>query len=100
MTVDVVRGKNEFKVDATDPDTGKHADAPVMIVITVPFREVEAPSLAVNQPPEGVTFENGAIPVEGTAVNATQVSVSAAYEGPAAGAPAGPAPSSAPSGPP
>src|SRR3954447_12693242 len=103
MTVDVRRGKNEFKVDATDPDTGKHAEEPVMIVITVPFREIEAPALTVNQPADGTTFENGAIPVEGTATNATEVSITAAYEGPVAGAPAASPRASgapAPSGPP
>src|SRR5256885_5139622 len=101
MTVDVRRGKNEFKVDATDPDTGKHAEEPVMIVITVPFREIEAPALTINQPADGTTFENGAIPVDGTATNATEVSISAAYEGPVAGAPqTGPGASGTPSGPP
>jgi cytoskeletal protein RodZ len=70
MPVDVRRGRNEFKVDATDPDTGKHAEDPVMIVITVPFREIEAPTLSVDQPADGTTFENGAIPVSGAASNA------------------------------
>ena len=102
MAVDVVRGKNEFKIDATDPDTGKHAEQPVMIVITVPFRELEAPNLTFDQPADNTTVENGAIRVQGTASNATQVSITATYEGPAAGAPgsgAGTSPSKAPSGP-
>lgn len=99
LPVDVRRGKNEFRIDATDPETGKHAEAPVMIVITVPFREIEAPALTVNQPADGTTFENGAIPVEGTATNATQVSITAAYEGPVAGAPAA-SPGPTASGPP
>ena len=38
MPVDVRRGRNEFKVDATDPDTGKHAEDPMTIVITVPVQ--------------------------------------------------------------
>ena len=86
MPVDVRRGRNEFKVDATDPDTGKHAEEPVMIVITVPFREIEAPTLTVDQPADGTTFENGAIPVAGTASNAKQVTITATYDGPVAGA--------------
>jgi cytoskeletal protein RodZ len=100
MSVDLVRGRNEFKIDAVDPDTGKHADQPVMIVLSVPFREIEAPALTVDQPAEGTTFENGAIPVQGTATNATTVSITAAYDGPVAGAPAAaPLASGAPSGP-
>ncbi|HEV7809830.1 MAG TPA: RodZ domain-containing protein [Candidatus Limnocylindrales bacterium] len=101
LPVDVRRGKNEFKIDATDPETGKHAESPVMIVITVPFREIEAPALTVNQPADGTTFENGAIPVQGTATNATQVAITAAYEGPVPGGPAAsPGTGPKPSGPP
>jgi len=101
MTVDVRRGKNEFKIDATDPDTGKHAEEPVMVVLTVPFTPTEAPTLSINQPADGTTFENGAIAVEGTAANATEVSIVATYEGPASGAPAASHGSSTgPSGPP
>lgn len=93
MPVDVVRGKNEFKIDATDPETGKHAEQPVMIVITVPFRPSEAPLLTVDQPGDNTTVENGAIRVQGTAPNATQVSITTAYEGAVGGA-AAPSPSS------
>jgi cytoskeletal protein RodZ len=101
MSVDVRRGRNEFKIDATDPDTGKHAEEPKMVVLTVPFREIEAPTLTVDQPTDGTTYENGAIPVQGTAANATEVTITASYEGLATGAPAGSAPpSGAPSGPP
>ncbi len=101
MPVDVRRGRNEFKVDATDPDTGKHAEEPIQIVITVPFQEAEAPSLTVVQPAEGTTFENGAIPVQGTASNANQVTITASWDGPAAGAPAAATkPSAAPARPP
>jgi cytoskeletal protein RodZ len=99
MPVDVRRGRNEFKVDATDPDTGKHAEDPVMIVITVPFREIEAPTFSVDQPADGTTFENGAIPVSGTASNAKEITISAAYDGPVAGAPASPKSSGAPAKP-
>ena len=86
LTVDLRRGRNEFKIDATDPDTGKHADQQAMVVITVPISEVEAPTFTLDQPVEGTTFENGAIPVRGTAVNATTVKVTATFDGPVAGA--------------
>ncbi|HEY7131566.1 MAG TPA: RodZ domain-containing protein [Candidatus Limnocylindrales bacterium] len=92
MPVDLRRGRNEFKVDATDPDTGKHAEQPMTIVITVPFREAEAPLLTVDQPADNTTVENGAIRVQGTATNANQVRISASYEGPAAGTPAAASP--------
>jgi cytoskeletal protein RodZ len=104
MPVDLRRGRNEFKIDATDPDTGKHAEQPVTIVITVPFREAEAPLLTVDQPGDNTTVENGAIRVQGTATNANQVTITAAYDGPAAGTPAAatprPAGSAKPSAPP
>ena len=100
QTVDLRRGKNEFKVDATDPDTGKHADQPAMIVITVPFQEIEAPQLTIDQPAEGTTVENGAIRVQGTATNANSVSIAATFEGPVAGAPATDPKASSPPGPP
>ena len=63
--VELRRGKNEFSVSATDPETGKNAEKPVDIFITVPFPDVLAPTLTVDQPAEGATFENGAIPVQG-----------------------------------
>lgn len=101
VAVDVRRGKNEFRVNAVDPETGKRAEQPALIVVTVPFRQIEAPSLTLDQPAEGTTFENGAIPVQGTAVNATTVQITATYDGPVAGAPvASSRPSAAPSGPP
>ena len=81
--VELRRGKNQFSVSATDPDTGKNVEKPVEVVITVPFPEVLAPTLTVDQPSEGATFENGAIPVQGTTANAKTVTVSAAFSGPA-----------------
>ncbi len=66
---------------AVDPQTSKRAERPVDIFITVPFPEVLAPTLTVDQPGEGATFENGAIPVQGTTANAKTVTVSAAYTG-------------------
>ncbi|GAC1668075.1 MAG: hypothetical protein NVS9B8_10250 [Candidatus Limnocylindrales bacterium] len=99
LTVDLRRGRNEFKIDATDPDTGKHAEQPALIIITVPISQIEAPTVSVDQPVEGTTFENGAIPVQGTAINATSVQVSATFDGEVSGAPAtSAAPSIAPSG--
>ncbi len=85
--VELRKGRNEFSVSATDPDTGKTVENPVPVVITVPFSTVAAPTLTVDQPAEGATFENGAIPVQGTTTNATKVTVSAAVDAttPAAG---------------
>lgn len=93
--VELRRGRNQFDVTATDPETGKSAEQPARIFITVPFTVAQAPSLTVDQPADDASFENGAIPIEGTAANATSVTVSATYLGPAPGeAPrTGPAPS-------
>jgi len=75
--VDLRRGRNEFAVDAVDPDTGKRAELTVKIFITVPFVVIEAPRLSVDSPAEGSEFQNGAIPVHGTTSNAATVSVTA-----------------------
>jgi hypothetical protein len=85
---------------AKDPDTGKPSERAAQVIISVPFSVVQAPTLAIDQPAEGATFENGAIPVAGTLSNATSVVVSASYLGPADGepVPAEPAPA-APSAP-
>jgi cytoskeletal protein RodZ len=88
MDVDLKRGKNQFKIWATDPDTGKVSEKTAQIVISVPFAEIEVPTLTVDQPADGTTFENGAIPVQGMTTNATSVSVTARYDGPPEGAPA------------
>ena len=84
--VDLRRGKNQFDITAIDPDTGKQAENPASIFITVPFSVVQAPTLTVDQPADGATFENGAIPVQGTTANAASVVVSATYLGPVGGA--------------
>jgi Helix-turn-helix domain/Glucodextranase, domain B len=81
--VDLRRGRNQFDVSALDPDTGKHSEETLRLFITVPFLLIEAPNLTFDQPSEGATFENGAIPVAGTVTNADNVIVSAAYVGPA-----------------
>ena len=68
--VDLRRGRNQFDVTSLDPETGKRSEGVVSVFITVPFLEIEAPKLAVEQPSDGASFENGAIPVAGTATNA------------------------------
>jgi cytoskeletal protein RodZ len=83
LKVDLRRGENQFRITATDPATGKEAEAPVERVITVPFRVIEAPTLTVDQPADGATYENGAIPIQGRTTNAGKVVVTAAYTGPA-----------------
>ncbi len=92
------RGRNQFDVTATDPDTGKNTEAAVSRVITVPFLAVQAPTLSVDSPADGSSYENGAIPVQGTTTNATSVTVSAAYVGPV-GLPAGGKPAATPAPP-
>ncbi|HEY0444719.1 MAG TPA: RodZ domain-containing protein [Candidatus Limnocylindrales bacterium] len=95
--VDLRRGQNQFDITATDPDTGKQADNPAQVLIRVPFLVFEAPTLRVDQPADGATFENGAIPVQGQTANATRVVVTAKYVGPPTPAAGGiPAPSGSP----
>jgi len=78
-------------VSAVDPSTGSAAESPVEIVITVPFTQVAAPTLELASPEAGLSVENGAIPVRGTTTDATSVSMSAVYLGPAPGQAAAPA---------
>ena len=79
--VDLRRGRNQFDVTAIDPDTGKRSEDTIRLFITVPFLVIEAPTLTVEQPAEGTSFENGAIPVAGRATNAASVVVSATWVG-------------------
>jgi len=97
VSVDLRRGKNQFDVGAVDPETGKQAENPATVYISVPFLVIEAPTLTVDQPADGATFQNGAIPIQGRTTNASSVVVSARYLG-AANQPAGqsPPPSAAP----
>lgn len=81
-SVELRRGQNEFDVSALDPETGKRSEESFALVISVPFLVIEAPTLTVDQPADGATFENGAIPVRGS-TNGQSVVVSAAYLGPA-----------------
>jgi cytoskeletal protein RodZ len=96
-TVELRRGRNQFDVSAVDPDTGKRSEASVALFITVPFLTIETPTLSVDQPAEGASYENGAIPVQGRATNATKVVVSATYSGPATPPAAGASPAPPPS---
>jgi cytoskeletal protein RodZ len=75
------RGKNQFSISATDPDTGKTGQTPAEVFITVPFSQVLAPALTIDQPAEGATFQNGGIPVQGSATNAKSITVTAAPTG-------------------
>ncbi len=99
-SVDLRRGRNQFEVSSVDPSTGKQSESAVSLFITVPYLVIQAPSLTVDQPSDGATFENGAIPVQGRTTNADSVVVSATYSGPAeapaGGAAASPAPPAAP----
>jgi cytoskeletal protein RodZ len=97
VAVELRRGENQFDITATDPETGKQAEQPRQVVITVPFLVIQTPTLTVSQPVDGTEFENGAIPVEGVATNAKTVKVEAVYRGPVDGAIATPSPSVAPS---
>ncbi len=100
VQVDLRRGQNRFEITARNPETGKEAETPREVVITVPFLAAQAPTLTVSQPVEGTTYGNGAIAVEGTTTNATTVAVTARFLGSGAEAPATAAPPTpAPSGP-
>jgi len=85
--VELRRGRNQFDISALDPDTGKTAETPALVFITVPFLVIEAPTLALASPADGARFENGAIPVQGTATNAETVTVGATWLGPVDGQP-------------
>ena len=85
VAVDLRRGRNQFDVTSLDPETGKRSEGTVSAFITVPFLQIEAPTLTVDQPADGASFENGAIPIAGKATNAATVVVSATYLGPSGG---------------
>ena len=87
VDVELHRGRNQFDIDALDPETGKTADTTARVVITVPFLVSESPTLTVNSPADGSQFENGSIPVKGSTTNATSVSVSAVMTATADGTP-------------
>jgi len=88
VQVDLRRGQNRFDISAVNTETGKEAETPRTVVITVPFLVFQAPTLTVTQPVEGTTYGNGAIAVEGTTTNAQTVMATATFLGAAPGAPA------------
>ena len=94
--VELRRGRNQFDVTALDPDTGKRSEVTIRLFITVPFLVIEAPTLTVDQPADGASYENGAIPVAGRTTNANSVVVSAGYLGSSGPAPAADAATPAP----
>lgn len=87
--VELRRGRNQFDITAVDIETGKEAENPQRVFITVPFLVIEAPTLTLSSPADGAKFENGAIPIQGTTTNAVSVEVAAQWVGPADGQPAG-----------
>ncbi len=87
VDVELRRGRNQFDIDALDPETGKSADTTARVFITVPFLVSESPTLTVDSPAEGAQFENGSIPVKGSTTNASSVSVSAVMTASADGTP-------------
>ncbi|HEY8871216.1 MAG TPA: helix-turn-helix domain-containing protein [Candidatus Limnocylindrales bacterium] len=95
VQVDLRAGKNQFTITATDPDTGKQAENPASVVINVPYLVSQAPTLSIDQPVDGTTYQNGAIPLQGKTANAKSVTVTATWLGRAAGQPTlkSPAPS-------
>ncbi len=89
------RGQNRFVVSAVDPETGKTADQTATLFINVPLPAFQTATLTVDQPTDGATFQNGAIPVQGSTTNAASVTVSASYLGPVG--PAAPVKTASPS---
>jgi cytoskeletal protein RodZ len=85
--VDLRRGQNRFEISAVNPETGKAAETPRQVVITVPFLEIQAPTLMLTSPVEATKYGNGAIAVEGTTTNAKTVTVLSTFLGSGAGAP-------------
>ena len=74
------RGRNHFKISArSTPTPASTRNDRSRYIINVPFPTVQAPTLTVDQPAEGATYENGAIPVQGKTTNADTVVVSATY---------------------
>ena len=102
VQVDLRRGQNRFTITARNPETGKEAETPREVVITVPFLAVQAPTLTLTQPVDGTTYGNGAVAVEGTTTNAETVTIRTQLLG-EPGAPLGsptpaPTPAATPSG--
>jgi cytoskeletal protein RodZ len=96
-TLDVAlrRGPNQFDVTAVDPDTGKQAETPIRLRITVPFLVVESPTLTLDSPSDSAQYQNGAVPIKGSTTGKT-VSVSAYLVGGSAAPSAAPTPTPKP----
>jgi hypothetical protein len=77
LRVELRRGANLFDVEVRDPQTGKTANPKSQLFITVPFVVVDEPTLRVDQPFRGATFDRGSVPVQGVARNAERVAVTA-----------------------
>ena len=82
VQVDLRRGQNKFEVSAVDPETGHAAESTKVIQINVPVPGRPGTHADLSQPVDGTTYENGAIPIEGTTTNATDVVVAATWLGP------------------
>ncbi|HTC85267.1 MAG TPA: helix-turn-helix domain-containing protein, partial [Candidatus Acidoferrum sp.] len=95
QSVPLRRGRNDFRISALDTETGRTSDTTVAIIINVPISIIQAPTLTVDSPGDGSSFQNGAIPVSGT-TNAPQVVVSATPGGPVTGPGTGPGASASP----
>jgi cytoskeletal protein RodZ len=48
--VDLRRGRNQFDVSAVDPETAKRSEQTIRLFISVPFLQIEAPPVTVDQP--------------------------------------------------
>jgi hypothetical protein len=75
ILVELRRGANVFDVDARDPATGKTAASKAQLYITVPFATSTSPSLRVDQPFGGGTYDRETVVVQGVARNAERVAV-------------------------
>jgi cytoskeletal protein RodZ len=90
QSVPLRRGRNDFRISATDPDTGHKSDQTIALIINVPVVAIlGGPALSVASPADGASFQSGAIPVSGSATNATQVVVSAVFVGATSGSTGG-----------
>jgi cytoskeletal protein RodZ len=90
--VDLRGGRNLFVVTARDPKTQAASKDPVQLVLNVPLSTAVAPTLTLDSPAAGASFENGAVPISGTTGNATAVSISAKMVAAAASPGASPKP--------
>lgn len=82
QVVPLAKGRNQFSIVATDPATAKLSPSTDLIItVPLPSPGPESPTLTVTSPTDGTSFQNGAIPIQGT-TTATTITVSATYAGP------------------